>query len=89
MQRARIFLTGVGGQGTLTATTLLARTALAAGIPVTSGEIHGMMGGPVLADQTAPVQTEGHGQVLQANVVHDLVVGALHGRCRGNTLRYG
>ena len=42
MQRARIFLTGVGGQGTLTATTLLARTALAAGIPVTSGEIHGM-----------------------------------------------
>jgi indolepyruvate ferredoxin oxidoreductase beta subunit len=42
MQRARIFLTGVGGQGTLTATTLLARTALDAGLPVTSGEIHGM-----------------------------------------------
>jgi len=42
MNRARIFLTGVGGQGTLTATTLLARTALDAGIPVTSGEIHGM-----------------------------------------------
>ncbi len=42
MNRARIFLTGVGGQGTLTATTLLARTALDAGLPVTSGEIHGM-----------------------------------------------
>ncbi len=42
MNRARIFLTGVGGQGTLTATTLLARTALDAGIHVTSGEIHGM-----------------------------------------------
>ncbi|MEA4854855.1 indolepyruvate oxidoreductase subunit beta [Solidesulfovibrio sp.] len=42
MQRARIFLPGVGGQGTLTATTLLARTALDAGLPVTSGEIHGM-----------------------------------------------
>ena len=42
MIRARIFFTGVGGQGTLTATTLLARTALDAGLPVTSGEIHGM-----------------------------------------------
>jgi indolepyruvate ferredoxin oxidoreductase, beta subunit len=40
--RLRIFMTGVGGQGTLTATTLLARTALAAGLDVTSGEIHGM-----------------------------------------------
>jgi len=38
----RIFMTGVGGQGTLTATTLLAKTVLAAGLPVTSGEIHGM-----------------------------------------------
>lgn len=38
----RIFMTGVGGQGTLTATTLLARAALAAGFPVTAGEIHGM-----------------------------------------------
>ena len=42
MQRTRIYLTGVGGQGTLTATTLLARTALAQGCEVTSGEIHGM-----------------------------------------------
>jgi indolepyruvate ferredoxin oxidoreductase beta subunit len=32
----------VGGQGTLTATTLLARAALSAGLSVTSGEIHGM-----------------------------------------------
>ena len=40
--RLRIFMTGVGGQGTLTATTLLARAALSAGLPVTSGEIHGM-----------------------------------------------
>ncbi len=42
MDKVRIFLTGVGGQGTLTATTLLARIALDCGIPVTSGEIHGM-----------------------------------------------
>jgi indolepyruvate ferredoxin oxidoreductase beta subunit len=32
----------VGGQGTLTATTLLAKTALSQGLTVTSGEIHGM-----------------------------------------------
>jgi indolepyruvate ferredoxin oxidoreductase beta subunit len=38
----RIYLTGVGGQGTLTATTLLSRTALDQGIDVVSGEIHGM-----------------------------------------------
>ncbi len=38
----RIFMTGVGGQGTLTATTLLAQTVLDQGLEVTSGEIHGM-----------------------------------------------
>lgn len=42
MSRIRIYMTGVGGQGTLTATTLLARTALDAGIEVVAGEIHGM-----------------------------------------------
>ena len=42
MNRVRIFLTGVGGQGTLTATTLLANTALAQGLAVVLGEIHGM-----------------------------------------------
>ena len=40
--RIRILLTGVGGQGTLTATTLLARAALIKGLAVVSGEIHGM-----------------------------------------------
>lgn len=42
MSRIRIYMTGVGGQGTLTATTLLARTALDAGLEVVAGEIHGM-----------------------------------------------
>ena len=41
-KRMRIYLTGVGGQGTLTATTLLAGIALDEGLDVTSGEIHGM-----------------------------------------------
>lgn len=42
MAKARIFFTGVGGQGTLTATLLLAQAAMAKGLPVTAGEVHGM-----------------------------------------------
>ncbi|WP_461209120.1 indolepyruvate oxidoreductase subunit beta [Desulfocurvus sp. DL9XJH121] len=42
MAKARIFFTGVGGQGTLTATIILAQTAMAKGLPVTAGEVHGM-----------------------------------------------
>ncbi len=41
-QRMRIYMTGVGGQGTLTATTLLARVALQQGLTVVAGEVHGM-----------------------------------------------
>ena len=41
-KRIRIYMTGVGGQGTLTATTLLARVALDCGLEVVAGEIHGM-----------------------------------------------
>lgn len=40
--KTRIFLTGVGGQGTLTATTLLARIGVDEGIETVAGEIHGM-----------------------------------------------
>ena len=71
MNRARIFLTGVGGQGTLTATTLLARTALDAGFPVTAGEIHGMAqrGGVVestllIGGYRSPVISKGEADVL-------------------------
>ncbi len=42
MQKTRIYLTGVGGQGTLTATNLLAQIGLDNGMDVTAGEIHGM-----------------------------------------------
>ena len=41
-KRIRIYMTGVGGQGTLTATTLLARAALDQGLDVVAGEVHGM-----------------------------------------------
>jgi indolepyruvate ferredoxin oxidoreductase beta subunit len=42
MPKVRIFLTGVGGQGTLTATIMLARAAMDKGLAVTAGEVHGM-----------------------------------------------
>ena len=41
-KRPRIYFTGVGGQGTLTATKILAQAAMDAGIDVIAGEVHGM-----------------------------------------------
>lgn len=41
-KRLRIYFTGVGGQGTLTATSLLGHAAMLAGIDVVAGEVHGM-----------------------------------------------
>ena len=38
----RIFITGVGGQGTITASKILGQAALAAGLETVVGEIHGM-----------------------------------------------
>lgn len=40
--KPKIFFTGTGGQGTLTATRLLAQAALDAGIEAIAGEVHGM-----------------------------------------------
>jgi len=70
MQRTRIFFTGVGGQGTLTATKLVSLTALDEGLAVTSGEIHGMAqrGGvvesTVLIGYLSPKITHGEADVL-------------------------
>ena len=71
MPRVRIHFTGVGGQGTLTATTLLARAALDTGIPVVSGEIHGMAqrGGVVessvlLGGWESPVISHGEADII-------------------------
>lgn len=41
-KKPRIFFTGVGGQGTLTATKLLAQAALIGGVEAVAGEVHGM-----------------------------------------------
>jgi len=38
----RIYLCGVGGQGSVTASRLLGEAAMAAGLPVTVSEVHGM-----------------------------------------------
>lgn len=69
--RIRIYLTGVGGQGTLTATTLLARVALDQGYAVSSGEIHGMAqrGGVVestvlIGGYQSPTITHGEADVI-------------------------
>ncbi|MFQ6116879.1 MAG: indolepyruvate oxidoreductase subunit beta [Candidatus Bipolaricaulia bacterium] len=42
MEKLRIFITGVGGQGSLTASRLLAEAALQAGQNVVVSEVHGM-----------------------------------------------
>lgn len=69
--KTRIYLTGVGGQGTLTATTLLARVAVEQGYEVSSGEIHGMAqrGGVVestvlIGGWQSPTITAGEADVL-------------------------
>ena len=69
--RLRIFLTGVGGQGTLLASRLLGEAALAAGYSPLVSETHGMAqrGGivvstVVLGDLKSPVISPGEADVL-------------------------
>ncbi|MCF8103991.1 MAG: indolepyruvate oxidoreductase subunit beta [Desulfohalobiaceae bacterium] len=71
MNRMRLFLAGVGGQGTLTATNLLSLTALDHDVQVCSGEIHGMAqrGGIVestllLGGYVSPRITSGEADIL-------------------------
>lgn len=71
MAKLDIFIAGVGGQGSLTASTLLARAAARAGIRVIAGEIHGMAqrGGVVtstvrMGDVYGPIIPAGRADVL-------------------------
>ncbi|WP_028575550.1 indolepyruvate oxidoreductase subunit beta [Desulfonatronovibrio hydrogenovorans] len=71
MKPLRVFFTGVGGQGTLTATKLLAETALEQGLDVSAGEIHGMAqrGGVVhsfvlLGGYVSPKISQGEADVI-------------------------
>ena len=71
MDSYRIFLTGVGGQGTLLATMVLAEAAVCAGHHVVASEVHGMAqrGGVVesavmIGDITSPIISDGEADVL-------------------------
>ncbi|MBW2277300.1 MAG: 2-oxoacid:acceptor oxidoreductase family protein, partial [Deltaproteobacteria bacterium] len=71
MKKLDIFVAGVGGQGSLTASTLLSRAATEAGIRVIAGEIHGMAqrGGVVtstvrIGDVHGPIIPVGQADVL-------------------------
>ncbi len=71
MEKLRIFLSGVGGQGTLTATNLIGLMAMDKGIDVVCGEIHGMAqrGGSVesyvlLGGYKSPKIDEGEADIL-------------------------
>lgn len=71
MDRYRIYLTGVGGQGTLLATTVLARAAILAGHEAVTSEVHGMAqrGGVVestvmMGGIRSPIISDGEADVL-------------------------
>lgn len=71
MKNLDIFVAGVGGQGSLTASTLLSSAATRAGIKVIAGEIHGMAqrGGVVTStvrfgDVHGPIIPVGRADVL-------------------------
>ena len=67
----RVFLTGVGGQGTLLATTVLAEAAIRAGHNALTSEVHGMAqrGGIVestvmIGDIKSPIISDGEADAL-------------------------
>ncbi|HUS77681.1 MAG TPA: indolepyruvate oxidoreductase subunit beta [Patescibacteria group bacterium] len=72
METFRIVISGVGGQGTLLASRLLAQSAIEAGMPVKIGETYGMAqrGGPVMGhvqiggDAAGPQISPGEADVL-------------------------
>ena len=71
MAKTDIFITGVGGQGSLSASTFLGQAAVKAGLKVLVGEIHGMAqrGGIVestvrIGDVHGPIVPDGQADVL-------------------------
>jgi len=71
MKNYRVFFTGVGGQGTLLATTVLAEAAILAGYNAVTSEVHGMAqrGGvvestAVIGDVRSPIISDGEADVL-------------------------
>jgi indolepyruvate ferredoxin oxidoreductase beta subunit len=71
MDSYRVYFTGVGGQGTLLATSVLAEAAISAGYKAVTSEIHGMAqrGGVVestvmIGDVKSPIISDGEADVL-------------------------
>jgi indolepyruvate ferredoxin oxidoreductase beta subunit len=71
MESYRVHLTGVGGQGTLLATTVLAEAAILAGYHAVASEVHGMAqrGGVVestvmIGNIKSPIISDGEADVL-------------------------
>jgi indolepyruvate ferredoxin oxidoreductase beta subunit len=71
MDNYRVYFTGVGGQGTLLATSVLAEAAILAGYHAVTSEIHGMAqrGGVVestvmIGDLKSPIISDGEADVL-------------------------
>ena len=69
--RKKIFITGVGGQGSITTTLIIGEAATAAGLKVISSEIHGMAqrGGIVettvlVGDVSSPIIADGEADVI-------------------------
>jgi indolepyruvate ferredoxin oxidoreductase beta subunit len=67
----RVYLTGVGGQGTLLATKILAEAAIDSGLPAVASEVHGMAqrGGIVestvlVGNVDSPIISDGEADVL-------------------------
>ncbi len=71
MDRMRILITGVGGQGTLLASSLLGEAVMAEGLPVRVSEVHGMAqrGGVVestvmIGGIESPIISNGYADIL-------------------------
>jgi indolepyruvate ferredoxin oxidoreductase beta subunit len=71
MDSYRVYFTGVGGQGTLLATSVLAEAAISAGYQAVTSEIHGMAqrGGVVestvmIGDVKSPIISDGEADIL-------------------------
>jgi indolepyruvate ferredoxin oxidoreductase beta subunit len=71
MDSYRIYFTGVGGQGTLLATSVLAEAAISAGFQAVTSEIHGMAqrGGVVestvmIGNVKSPIISDGEADIL-------------------------
>jgi indolepyruvate ferredoxin oxidoreductase, beta subunit len=73
MKKLDVFIAGVGGQGSLTASMWLGTAAMRAGLPVVVGEIHGMAQRGGIVTSTVRIGTS-YGPIISAGKA-DVVLG--------------